>query len=277
MLGHKAWEVLGQHIETYGTLRTPASTTAFDAGRRALVGVSAEDLGSVAQAISRVGPDVVVNCIGIVKQLDAAHDRDPSISVNALFPHRLARLARPADARLSRSAPTASSPADAARTPRTTNPILSTCTGGRSSSAKSRARGMTVRTSIVGRELGTRKGCSSGSSRSPGSVAATRAQSSAGPTTQALAESLARIGPTPGSSGSWHVARGADLEVDLLRGSRTVSTTTSRSSRTTGLRVDRSLDGRGFARRPARHARVGRDVRAARERPDPYGDRGRRC
>ena len=43
---------------------------------------------------------MVVNCIGIVKQLAAAKDPIPSITVNALFPHRLAQLRRAAGARL---------------------------------------------------------------------------------------------------------------------------------------------------------------------------------
>ncbi|HEU4870167.1 MAG TPA: SDR family oxidoreductase, partial [Pyrinomonadaceae bacterium] len=38
-----------------------------------------------------VAPDVVVNCIGIVKQDEAAKDRYQSIAVNSLFPHQLAR------------------------------------------------------------------------------------------------------------------------------------------------------------------------------------------
>jgi dTDP-4-dehydrorhamnose reductase len=54
----------------------------------------------LAELFSRVRPNAVVNCIGVVKQ--AAEGRDPlaAISVNALFPHRLLRLCKLSGARL---------------------------------------------------------------------------------------------------------------------------------------------------------------------------------
>ena len=39
-------------------------------------------------------PDVVVNCIGVVKQRPEAHDAVTLVRVNALFPHQLAAPAR---------------------------------------------------------------------------------------------------------------------------------------------------------------------------------------
>jgi dTDP-4-dehydrorhamnose reductase len=50
--------------------------------------------------VAAVRPQVVINCIGIVKQLPAAKDSLQSILVNALFPHRLARLCQAIGARL---------------------------------------------------------------------------------------------------------------------------------------------------------------------------------
>jgi dTDP-4-dehydrorhamnose reductase len=47
-----------------------------------------------------VRPDVVINCVGVVKQLSAAKDPLVSIALNALFPHRLAELCAVAGARL---------------------------------------------------------------------------------------------------------------------------------------------------------------------------------
>ena len=45
-------------------------------------------------------PTVVVNCVGIIKQLAAAKDPVASIAVNALFPHQLARAVRARGIRL---------------------------------------------------------------------------------------------------------------------------------------------------------------------------------
>ena len=55
---------------------------------------------SVVRALADVKPDAVINCIGIIKQLKAAKDPIISLSINSLFPHRLANLCRAAGARL---------------------------------------------------------------------------------------------------------------------------------------------------------------------------------
>src|SRR5205807_571074 len=47
---------------------------------------------SIADAIDDWRANVVVNCIGIIKQTEAANDPVESIATNALFPHQLARL-----------------------------------------------------------------------------------------------------------------------------------------------------------------------------------------
>jgi dTDP-4-dehydrorhamnose reductase len=103
MLGHKLWQTFRDRFDTYVTFRQSAASYAghviFDQSR-ALGGVSAQDFDSVVSALSRVRPEVVVNCIGIVKQDAAAKDALASISINALFPHRLARLCQATGVRL---------------------------------------------------------------------------------------------------------------------------------------------------------------------------------
>jgi dTDP-4-dehydrorhamnose reductase len=67
---------------------------------RTIAGVDAIDFDSVARAIADVKPDVVINCIGIIKQLKVAKDPIVSLSINSLYPHRLAILCRAAGARM---------------------------------------------------------------------------------------------------------------------------------------------------------------------------------
>ena len=103
MLGHQLCRVLSDRVETWATFReTPARFAQyhFIAQERALGQVHAEDVASVQEALEKVEPDVVVNCIGIVKQRDEAKQAIPSIQVNALFPHQLADLCHTRDARL---------------------------------------------------------------------------------------------------------------------------------------------------------------------------------
>jgi dTDP-4-dehydrorhamnose reductase len=103
MLGHKLWQVLKDRIDTYVTLRN-----GFGSYRRwglfsrnhTLDGVSAEDFQTVVEAVGTVQPTVVVNCIGIVKQAEAAKDAVASIRVNSLLPRRLARLCLEREIRL---------------------------------------------------------------------------------------------------------------------------------------------------------------------------------
>jgi dTDP-4-dehydrorhamnose reductase len=103
MLGHKVWQHFAKRLEAYATFRQSPSRYErfgiFDAAR-SMGHVSAEDFDSVIRAIESVHPDAIVNCIGIVKQDAAAKDAVSSITVNALFPHRLAHLCRASGVRL---------------------------------------------------------------------------------------------------------------------------------------------------------------------------------
>ena len=103
MLGHQLCRVLSDRMETWATFRDDPvryKLYNFISQERALGGVNAEDLESVRQALESVKPDVVINCIGIVKQRDEARQAIPSIQVNALFPHQLADLCHEQNARL---------------------------------------------------------------------------------------------------------------------------------------------------------------------------------
>jgi dTDP-4-dehydrorhamnose reductase len=103
MLGHKLLQRLRSDFEVAGTIRASGPDAAL---RRALPGVRlysdtrADDLASVRRAIDDWRADVVLNCIGIIKQTKAASDPISSISINALLPHQLARLTAERSAKL---------------------------------------------------------------------------------------------------------------------------------------------------------------------------------
>ena len=103
MLGHQLCRVLTARMETWATFREyPARNLQYDfvVQERALSAVNAEDIASVRDALEKVKPDSVVNCIGIVKQRDEAKQAIPSIQINALFPHQLADLCQEENTRL---------------------------------------------------------------------------------------------------------------------------------------------------------------------------------
>ena len=101
MLGHKLCQVLSAESATFATFHGAVGNLGAFYGRtEPIPGVDALELDSVSNAVERVRPDVVVNAIGIVKQRSAAADPLPSIGVNSLFPHQLAKLCDAAGARL---------------------------------------------------------------------------------------------------------------------------------------------------------------------------------
>jgi dTDP-4-dehydrorhamnose reductase len=59
-----------------------------------------ENFDSVVSLFAKVRPEVVINCIGLVKQLSEADDPLVALPINALLPHRLARLCAASGARL---------------------------------------------------------------------------------------------------------------------------------------------------------------------------------
>jgi len=106
MLGHKVFQVLSERFETFATFRDfnglwnhyPMYAD-LEAGR-AISDVDAMDFDTLVRAFAQVKPDVVINCIGIIKQLRESKDPLSSISLNSLFPHRLMELCATAGARM---------------------------------------------------------------------------------------------------------------------------------------------------------------------------------
>lgn len=103
MLGHKVCQVFRQRFDTWATVlpgyRAPGGYEILQADRL-LDGVDAFQLDSVVRVMAEVKPDAVINCIGIIKHLRAAKDPIVSLTINSLFPHQLANLCRACGARM---------------------------------------------------------------------------------------------------------------------------------------------------------------------------------
>jgi dTDP-4-dehydrorhamnose reductase len=67
---------------------------------RIVAGVDIHDTNGLLRLFEQATPDIVINCIGVVKQLAEVDDPLVTIPVNSLLPHRLLRLCRVARARL---------------------------------------------------------------------------------------------------------------------------------------------------------------------------------
>ncbi|MBC7429395.1 MAG: sugar nucleotide-binding protein, partial [Bacteriovorax sp.] len=104
MIGHRMWATLSSDHETIGVLRRPAlGDLELIPGislSNSILNVEAHDLTKITKIIQDTKPDVVLNCIGIVKQLKDAHDHLKSIGLNSLFPHQLAKVCAENNARM---------------------------------------------------------------------------------------------------------------------------------------------------------------------------------
>lgn len=103
MLGHKLAQTFRGRFDVWTTLRGRPADQVFDGlfdAERTLSGVEATDFDSVVRAFGTVKPDVVVNAIGVIKQLPTAKDPVKVLNINSIFPHRLAALCQATGCRL---------------------------------------------------------------------------------------------------------------------------------------------------------------------------------
>lgn len=104
MLGNTVFRFFSKSAdyEVFGSARSAAVRKIFSPvlADRVIVGTDVDNSDSLALLFAKVKPDVVINCIGLIKQLAEANDPLQAIPVNSLLPHRLARLCEIAGARL---------------------------------------------------------------------------------------------------------------------------------------------------------------------------------
>lgn len=159
MLGNAVYRVFSQSdaYETWGTLRSNSGKRYFlaDSQSRLVSGVDVLDQDALVSVFNRIRPNVVINCIGLIKQLAQANDPLTALPINAMLPHRLAHYCELVGARLIHVS---------------TDCVFSGCTGMYAEEAASDAtdlygkskyigelhdqdNAITLRTSIIGHEL----------------------------------------------------------------------------------------------------------------------------
>lgn len=89
-------------FETYGTMRDAAGLRRFPKSLQGTLisSITLEAENGPLTAIERARPDLVINCVGIIKQLPNAKDYLQSLAINATLPHRLAKYCSMIGARL---------------------------------------------------------------------------------------------------------------------------------------------------------------------------------
>lgn len=159
MLGHKLVQSFEDRSEVYATIRggfeSVASFGIFQKDR-IIEHIDVSNGPDVEKTIEDVRPDVVINAVGIIKQLPSSKDVIQTLTINSIFPHRLAGLAEKFGFRLitistdcvfagTKGMYAESDPADA----------LDLYGQSKHFGEVAAANALTLRTSIIGRELGT--------------------------------------------------------------------------------------------------------------------------
>ncbi|MDB5822796.1 MAG: dTDP-4-dehydrorhamnose reductase [Herminiimonas sp.] len=252
MLGNAMFRVMSQdpQLEAVGTARSPDILRFFAPGLRGRViaGVDVLDHAVLRGTIEAVRPDVVVNCVGLIKQHSNAEDLLVAVPVNAILPHRLAWLTESVGARLVHISTDCAFAGDKG------NYSESEPCDAKDLYGKTKFLGevayphtLTLRTSIIGHELTSSHALvdwflSQGSS----CKGFTRAIFSGFPTV-VLSEIVRDVVlPRADLSGLYHVAARPIAKYDLLQ---LIAKTYGKQIEIvpdTSLRIDRSLDGRRF-------------------------------
>lgn len=105
MLGHTLFKSMSKdcNFDVFGTTRNTAGLDAFFSEEelsRIRNLVDADNFDMIMRAIAAIQPDIIINCIGLIKQLPIAKDPLMTITINAQLPHRISMIARAAKARM---------------------------------------------------------------------------------------------------------------------------------------------------------------------------------
>jgi len=103
MLGHKLFQIWKQEFDVFATLRGVWNSyqkfNIFDKDR-IFENIEAENYEKIREIVKNLKPEVIVNAVGIIKQLKSSKNVIRTLTVNSIFPHRLSELAEEFNARL---------------------------------------------------------------------------------------------------------------------------------------------------------------------------------
>jgi len=215
MLGHRLWMDLSRAHDVWITIRKSASAMPNLPGvdrSHIREHVDALDFDNVIRAFASIRPELVINCIGLVKQHPLSNDPLSVIELNARLPHRLSLVCRTAGIQMIHIS------TDCVFSGKKGNYTEDSVSDAEDLYGRSKYLGevsyphtLTLRTSIIGRELHTRYGLVEWFLSQRQSVKGYKRAIFSGFTTQAFSRILLDYiipnpNPNPNLSGVWHVA-----------------------------------------------------------------------
>ncbi|WP_349431857.1 SDR family oxidoreductase [Methylomarinum sp. Ch1-1] len=251
MLGSAVFKTLSMHHDVYGTVRNGSAKRFFSdlLQQKLIVGIDVLDQDALVDLLVNVQPDVVVNCVGLIKQLPNSKNPLVALPINAMFPHRLARLCGLQGCRLIHIS---------------TDCVFSGDKGMYLESDESDAKDLygkskyigelhdyshcvTLRTSIIGHELNSNASLVDWFLSQEGQVKGfTKAIFSGLPTAELAQVINYFVLPSPGLSGLYHVSAEPIDKYSLLNFVKQVYGKSLEILPDDSLKIDRSLDSNRF-------------------------------
>lgn len=181
--------------------------------------VEADNFDTIIRALASIQPDVVINCIGVIKQLPLANDPLTAITVNAQLPHRISLVSRNANARMVHISTDCVFDGRKGMYTEDDPPCPEDLYGRTKLLGEvSYPNCITLRTSIIGNELKGRHGLVEWFLSQTGTVRGyTKAIYSGFPTVELARLIHDFVLPNPGMSGIYHVSSDPLSKFDLLR------------------------------------------------------------
>ena len=281
MLGHKLVQMWRERFDVWTTLRGNfESVEQFDIfdRQKTIPAVNAENFDLILNVFDLVKPKVVINCIGVIKQLPTAKDPLPTLSINSIFPHRVAKLCRAANARfINLSTDCVFSGARGNYLETDTPDAVDLYGQSKHWGEVTNENCLTIRTSIIGRELGTAHSLVdwflSNRGLNQTLKGFTRAIYTGFPTI-VLADILADVIETKTSAqGLWHLSSDPINKFDLLQMINKEFKANLEIEPDSNFHCDRSLNSEGYRRefnfKPQPWPRM---IKQMAEDPTPYDE-----
>ena len=221
MLGHRLWINLKQKHEAWVTVRGDVSHVPDipEFPRKYILpNINVLEDEPVKYAINCVHPDLLINCVGAVKQLPLAEDPLSAIAINSLLPHRLALISREVGIRMIHFS------TDCVFSGKKGMYVETDTSDAEDIYGRTKFLGevvyphaVTVRTSMIGRELKTRYGLVEWFLAQKSAIKGYRKAIFSGFTTDELSHILLHyILPRPELNGVYHVSSEPISKYDLL-------------------------------------------------------------
>ncbi|MBN1450059.1 MAG: SDR family oxidoreductase [Anaerolineales bacterium] len=252
MVGHHLWMELSRTHDAWGTIRSVASALPDIPNilrEHIISGVDATHLESIIEAFTIAQPDLVINCIGLIKQHEKATDPLTAIDLNARFPHQLALLCQATGSRLIHISTDCvfsgkegiyieDDPSDAEDIYGKTKLL---------GEVIAQSHCLTIRTSFIGRELTTRYGLVEWFLSQNQKVTGYQKAIFSGFTTQAFAKMLRdHVLPRPDLHGLYHISVEPISKYDLLHLFNAAYNKNLEIVPNVDIVIDRSLDSTRF-------------------------------